>query len=205
MYKISFAVSKLFQFGTDPSVEHLQAAKHVLRYLKLTRNYSISYGNGPLQHSGLSDVNWASDKNERKSFTGYIFLVNNGPVSWSSHKQSTISQSTLEAEYMTLSDASQESIAHSHLYKELHIPIDISVIYCDNLGALTQAKTPTNYPRSKHIDLHYHFIRHSLNDNTLAVDYIPGEENPADVLTKALGRTKHHYLLSQMGLQMDFM
>ena len=202
---ISFAVSKLSQFNTDPSVEHLQAAKHVLRYLKLTRNYSITYGNGPLQHTGLSDADWASDKNDRKSFTGYVFLVNNGPVSWSSHKQSTVAQSTLEAEYMALSDASRESIARSHLYEELKIPIDVPVIYCDNLGALTTAEDPTNYARSKHIDLRYHFIRHCLNNNTLAVDYIPGDENPADVLTKALGPTKHHYLISQMGLQTDFM
>jgi Reverse transcriptase (RNA-dependent DNA polymerase) len=201
---ISFAVSKLSQFNMDPSIEHLQAAKHVLRYLKLSRNYSITYGNGPLNHTGFSDADWASDKNDRKSFTGYIFLVNNGPVSWSSHKQSTIAQSTLEAEYMALSDASRECIARCHLYEELCLSIDTPIIYCDNLGSLSTAEDPTNYARSKHIDLRYHFIRHTIDQGTLGVDHVPGNENPADVLTKPLGPAKHEYLTELMGIRKDF-
>jgi hypothetical protein len=202
---VAFAVSKLSQFNAAPSIEHLQAAKHVLRYLKLTRNYSITYGNGPLYHTGLSDADWASDKNDRKSFTGYVFLANNGPVSWTSHKQSTVSLSTLEAEYKALSDASRESIARSHLYEELGIHVkDIPVIYSDNLGALNIAEDPTNYARTKHIDIRYHFIRDCINNNQLAVDHVPGDENPADILTKALGPTKHDYLIELLGMRKDF-
>jgi len=201
---ISFSVSKLSQFSANPSVEHLHAAKHVLRYLKLTRNYSITYGHGDLQHIGMSDADWASDKNDRKSFTGYVFYVNNGPVSWSSHKQPTVSHSTLESEYMALSDAARECIARSHLYEELRIPIDTPVIYSDNLGALTTAEDPTNYPRSKHIDIKYHYIRHCINEDLLCIDHVPGNENPADILTKALGPTKHHYLLESL-LKSDYM
>src|SRR5262249_49265791 len=153
---------------------------------------------------GMSDADWASDKNDRKSFTGYIFIVNNGPVSWTSHKQSTVSHSTLEAEYMALSDASRECVARSHLYDELQISINIPVIYSDNIGALTTAEDPTNYPRSKHIDIRYHYIRHCINEDILCVDHIPGDDNPADLFTKALGPLKHHYLLDSL-LKSDYM
>ena len=92
--------------------------------------------------------------------------------------------STLQAEYMALSDASRECIARSHFYEELELPIPTPVIHSDNQGALVTAQDPTNYSRTKHIDLRYHFIRDCIEDGTLAIDYVPGEDNPADIFTK---------------------
>jgi hypothetical protein len=110
---ISFAVSQLSQFLTGPTSIHMAAAKHVLRYLKGTIDLSIAYcyNSSPLEISGYSDANWAGDKNDRKSTTGYLFVIADGPISWTSHKQSTIALLTMEAEYMALSDASREAIA----------------------------------------------------------------------------------------------
>ena len=104
---IAFAVSTLSQFNSDPTTTHMQAARHVLHYLLNTANYSITYGNSSdLAIRGYADANWGGDRNDRKSTTGYIFFVNNGAISWTSHKQTTVALSTMEAEYMSLSDAS---------------------------------------------------------------------------------------------------
>ena len=192
------------QFNNDPSIANFKGAKHLLRYCKATRNYSLKYGDGSLEHIGVSDADWANDKDDRKSYTGYAFIVNNAPVSWSSHKQPTIALSTLQAEYMALSDASRECIARSHLYEELQLPIPTPVIYSDNQGALVTAEDPTNYARTKHIDLRYHFIRNCIDNGILSVDYIPGQDNPADIFTKALANTKHSHLLDLLGIQTDF-
>ena len=117
---ISNAVSQLSQFLQDPTETHMKAARHVLRYLKGTRNFSITYGHSQeLRILGFSDANWGGDKNDRKSTTGYLYMINNGAVSWTSHKQSTVATSTMEAEYMALSDAAREAIARSQLYGEL--------------------------------------------------------------------------------------
>jgi len=90
----------------------MQAARHVLHYLLNTANYSITYGNSSdLAIRGYADANWGGDRNDRKSTTGYIFFVNNGAISWTSHKQTTVALSTMEAEYMSLSDASREALA----------------------------------------------------------------------------------------------
>ena len=207
---ISYAVSQLSQFLTDPSSTHLVAAKRVLRYLKATRNLSITYGGDDgnnLQILGFADANWAADRDDRKSITGYVFAINNGPVSWTSHKQSTIAHSSTEAEYMSLSDASREAIARTHLFKELNI-LQITnalslppVLFCDNQGALTIAENPTNYQRSKHIDLRYHFIRQTLERGQISIDYLSTDKQPADVLTKALGPLKHRRCVDLLGLE----
>ena len=79
---ISNAVSQLSQFMQDPSETHMKAARHILRYLKGTRNFSITYERSQeLRILGYADTNWRGDKNDRKSTTGYRNLINNGAVS----------------------------------------------------------------------------------------------------------------------------
>jgi hypothetical protein len=190
---ISCAVSQLSQFNKDPSETHLKAARHVLRYLKHTRHWKITYGNAKtLDIRGYADANWGGDRNDRKSTTGYVFIINNGAVSWTSHKQSTVALSTMEAEYMSLSDAAREVFARCQLFRDLNITITIPVIYSDNQGAIAIAENPTNYQRAKHIDIRYHFVRHAVQNNKIRIEYIPTGEQLADVPTKTLGPQKHY-------------
>ena len=201
---ISFAVSQLSQFLTKPTATHMVAARRVLRYLKGSTTLSIVYQfrhPSNLNIYGFTDASWAGDKNDRKSVTGYIFMIAGGAVSWTSHKQSTVAQSTLEAEYMALSDASREAIARSHLFHELSINIPSPLLVSDNQGALAIAENPTNYQRAKHIDLRYHFIRHALENGQIRIDYVHTAQQPADALTKALGPQKFQHLLGLMNLR----
>ena len=199
---IANAVSKLSQFLQDPTETHFTAARHVLRYLKRFRNLRITYGHAKeLSVLGYSDSDWGSDLNDRKSTTGYVFMVNKGPVSWNSHKQATVATSSTAAEYMALSDASREALARLHLFEELRIKIPIPVIFSDSTGALQVSEDPTNYQRTKHIDIRYHFIRHVVQNNQIALNYVPGQDNPADAFTKTLGPEKHHTCLQNINLQ----
>jgi hypothetical protein len=120
---ISFAVSKLSQFNSSPTTSHLKAAMHVLRHLKGTRNLCIVYKQQPgtVIIVGYSNADWASDENDRISYTGYAFQVQRGLASWTSHKQSTVSNSTMPSEYMALSDASREAVARVQFFQELNI------------------------------------------------------------------------------------
>jgi len=200
---ISNAVSQLSQFLQDPSETHLKAARHVLRYLKHTRTLSIVYlrQNAPiLRLFGYSDANWGGDRNDRKSHTGYLFMLNGSPVSWTSKKQTTVAVSTMEAEYMALSDASREAIARMQQLSELRCDIPPPTLLSDNQGALDIAENPTNFQRAKHIDIRFHFIRHALLNDSISIHYIPTSDNPADALTKALPPLKHQRCVQQMGL-----
>jgi hypothetical protein len=135
--EISFAVSKLSQFLNDPTETHMTAAQHVLRYLKGTIHYCIPYGRAPnLNIIGYADADWGSDINNCISFTGYIFMINNGAVTWSSHKQSFVALSTMEAEYMSLSDATRKAIARHQFAKDLQILVNNPMLHSDNSSRL---------------------------------------------------------------------
>jgi hypothetical protein len=95
------------------------------RYLKYSHRYSITYGRAPnLNILGYADADWESDENDRTSFTGYVFMINNGAVTWTAHQQSSVALSTMEAKYMSLSDASREAIARQHFFDDLRIFIN---------------------------------------------------------------------------------
>jgi len=99
-----------------------------------------------------------------------------------------------------VSKAALEAIARFHLLHKLNIEIPSLLIFSDNQGALAIAENPSNYNRAKHIGLRYHFIRHTLENGQIRLDYIPTAQQPADALTKALGPPKHHHTFQLMGL-----
>jgi len=149
---------------------------------------------------GFADSDWGSDKNDRKSTTGYVFMINNGPVSWSSHKQTSVALSTFEAEYMSLSDASREAIARTQLFKDLDINADIPTLYSDNQAALEAVMNNAPHQRAKHIDIRFHFIRDVYNKSQIAIDYIPSKSQPADVLTKSLNAPAHYRCMNLLNM-----
>jgi hypothetical protein len=121
---ISLAVSKLSQFNQDANLTHLNAARQILKYAISTKHFTIKYGgnennHGDIRIDGYADADWGSDLTQRKSTTGYIFMMNGGPISWTSKKQTTVALSTMEAEYMALSDASRELLAHLTFFNSI--------------------------------------------------------------------------------------
>ena len=82
---IAYAVTKLVQFATNPSQEHLTSAKYICRYLAGTKDYSIVY-NGKMAKgtAAYTDSDWASDPITRQSVTGYFFKLASGPIMWRS-------------------------------------------------------------------------------------------------------------------------
>lgn len=94
---INFVVNFLSRYSTNPGKSHWQAIKRVFRYLKGTSSLGITYGNVIHDVTGFCDAGWAGDLDQRKSTTGYIFIMNDGAILWSTKKQPTIALSTTEA------------------------------------------------------------------------------------------------------------
>lgn len=193
---LGWVVSKLSQYLAAPKQEHWVTAKHLLRYLKGTKDQELHYQKSEksLQLEGYSDADWASDKNDRKSTTGYCFsLTENGPViSWKSRKQPTVALSTCEAEYMALAATTQESMYLVQLLNGIdksnrHEPVKI---YEDNQGAIALSKNPVCRQRSKHVDIKYHFVRSAHAQGKIEIGYCPTADMVADVLTKPLTKVK---------------
>ncbi len=149
---ILFATQVLSSYLIKPKDIHITAAKRILRYLLETKDLGLVF-----QHhsqniprpSGYSDADFASDPRDRKSFTGYAFIVNGAAVSWKCRKQTVVALSTQEAEYLALSHAAREAIWFRHIYEETNRPFnEIPIhLYCDNLGATRCLRTLSLGPK----------------------------------------------------------
>ncbi|EDN10314.1 predicted protein [Histoplasma mississippiense (nom. inval.)] len=110
---LAFAVNYLSRFNSRPHKECWAALKHVLRYVKKTKDHGILYKKemiGGLSPVAYSDSDWAGADPQYKSTTGYIILLNGSPISWRSQRQTSVAKSTTEAEYIAASEAACELI-----------------------------------------------------------------------------------------------
>ena len=106
---ISFAVSKLSRFVSNPGDEHWKALERVMCYLKGTTSYGIHYSGYPKVLEGYSDSNWTFDPDEIKVTSGYVLTLGGGAVFWKSCKQTILTRSTMEAELTALDTATVEA------------------------------------------------------------------------------------------------
>lgn len=149
---------------------------------------------------GYSDADWAGDREDRKSTSGYIFQIAGGPVSWKSKKQDTVALSTMEAEYVALSSAAQECVWVRRLNSELGTPhTGPTTIMEDNQSSIAMARNPQFHGRAKHIDIRHHFIREHIGES-IELQYCPTNEMVADMLTKPLAAEHFCLLREKAGL-----
>ncbi|KAJ9544677.1 hypothetical protein OSB04_024384 [Centaurea solstitialis] len=125
-------------------------------------------------------------------------------ILWKSSKQDTIADSTTEAEYIAASDAAKEAVWLRNFLSDLRVVASVSRpidIFCDNLGAVAQAKEPREHHKSRHMLRKYHLIREIIGRGDVRICKIPTEENVADPLTKPLARVKHEAHANSIGMQ----
>ncbi|XP_053956123.1 uncharacterized protein LOC128861765 [Anastrepha ludens] len=201
---IAYTVSKLAQFHGHPHREHMLAAKRVLRYLKSKPQGTLTFL--PNSHSLIcfTDADWASDSTDRKSYSGFALFLGENLIAWESKKQKVVSLSTMEAEYIAMCSGAKEVTFHRSLLQEMgfnEYTKKPTTIMCDNQSAQFLVKNPIVHQRSKHIDIRYHYLRDKYHGNELNIEYVPSEENVADILTKNLPKDRHEYLTGAMKLK----
>ena len=200
---IGFAVGKLSQFTESPRSEHWTAVKRVLRYIKSTISKGITYYEPEnIKTVAYADSDWAGCPITRKSTEAYLFIFGGGAVAWRSRKQSVVSTSSCEAEYIAGFSCAKESIRLSSLLAEMkgEKELEPQQIFMDNQGAMALAKKSTTTNRSKHIDIRYHFLQDAVAKQKVKLNYIPTQDQLADILTKPLGPTRFQYLLNRIGI-----
>ena len=143
---------------------------------------------------------------DRHSISGFAFFLGNGSVSWSSKKQSIVTLSSTESEYVALTHAAKDVIWIHKLLAEIspiypERPPPPSTLFCDNQGAIRLSKDSTFHARTKHIDVHFHFIRQTVSQNQISLDYIPTTDMIADIFTKSLSFHKFSGFRSLLGVR----
>ena len=162
------------------------------------------YGAKELVIEGFTDSSFQSDVDDFKSTSGYVFLLNGGAVTWKSNKQATVADSTTEAEYIAASEAAKEGVWIKNFVQELGVVPSCAqpiVVFCDNNGAIAQAKEPRSHQRSKHIQRRYHLIRDIIDRGDVKMERVASAENVADPLTKALPLSVFVSHRERMGLK----
>ena len=201
---ITFAVSTLSQYLESPTTIHFIAVKHVIRYLKGTKHLCLTISGYKIDLSGYSNADWASQLH-RHSISGFTFFLGSGAISWSSKKQPIVTLSSTESEYVSLTHSAKDIIWIQKLLFEfspiISIPSNIPSLFCDNQGAICLSSDSTFYARTKHIDVHFHFICQTISPGHLTLHYIPTNDMIADIFTKSLAFNKFTKFCSLLGLQ----
>jgi hypothetical protein len=151
---------------------------------------------------GYSDADYASNLDDRKSTSGYTFMLNNCCVTWKSTKQKVVALSSTESEYIALATCSKEAIWLRSLLTEVGFKQNETIIFNDNLSSHQIAKGGTS-ERSKHIDVRHHFIRDNVANGSISIQYLKSEELPADFLTKNVNSIKHSKFNNFINLRED--
>ena len=198
---LAYAVGQLARYLLNPGFTHWTALKRVFQYLQSTKEHWLVLGGNEGQELvGYSDADGMSTEG-RRAISGYVFQFH-GTISWSSKRQELVSLSTAEAEYIAIVHACKEAIWINNVILELlrtePRPLEI---YCDNQSAIALAKTEGFNPRTKHIDIRYHWIREKVQSGELITPFVPTDDQLADILTKALMPVEVKHFVEKLGLR----
>ncbi|KAK8656175.1 hypothetical protein V6N13_108732 [Hibiscus sabdariffa] len=159
---LSYALSMTGRYQANPGEYHWIAVKNIQKYLRRTKDVFLVYGGEEeLGIKGYTDASFQTDKDDSRLQSGFVFCLNGGAVSWKSSKQDTVADSTIEAKYITASEAAKEAVWIKKFISKLGVvpsTSDAIELYCDNNGAIAQAKEPRSHQRSKHILNRFHLI-----------------------------------------------
>ena len=196
------AVGQVARFQAAPKETHVIAVKRIFRYLKGTMDFGLWYAKGnELDLLAYSDADWAGCVDDRKSTSGAAFFLGNCLVSWSSKKQSSVSLSTAEAEYIAAAACCTQILWMKQNLQDLQVTYDEPIpILCDNTSAISISKNPVMHSKTKHIPIKYHFLREQVTEKHIKLEYIETKEQIADIFTKPLPKGTFEYLREKLGV-----
>ena len=199
---LSFAVSLLSRFQSNPGIEHWKALMHVMGYVLNTIDYGLTYSrDATLTPLAFVDADYGGCRDTRRSTSGYVFTMAGGPVTWSSKRQATVALSTVEAEYVAMSRCAQQMAWMKTWLDEVQIEHEVpGVIMGDNRGAIALAKNTKDHGKVKHIDIRHHYLRELVKSGTIIFEQVASTDNLADLFTKPLSRDHHHRLLRMLNV-----
>ncbi|GKC34352.1 retrotransposon protein, putative, ty1-copia subclass [Tanacetum coccineum] len=205
---VAFAQNITSRFQQNPGEPHWTAVKTILKYLRNTKDMFLVYGGNPeaeLRVECYCDAGFETDRDDTKSQTGYVFILNGGAVDWKSSKQSTTAMSATEAEYIAASEAAMEAVWIRKFISGLGIVPTINEpikMFCDNSAALHFANEPGVQRGARHYHRRYHYVRESIALGEIKLLKVHTDDNLADPFTKALPNGKLTQHARSMGLRL---
>nr|GEW58939.1 zinc finger, CCHC-type [Tanacetum cinerariifolium] len=180
---IVFDVGKMSRYTSNPRTQHWQAIQRVLKYLKKTMDYRLVYSGYPLVLEGYTDASWISNIEDNSSTSGWVFLLGGGVISWASKKQTCITGSVMELEFVALAAAAPISIRY------------------DSAATLAKAYIQMYNGKSRHLGVRHSMICELITNEVVSIEFVRSQQNLADHLTKEVaGNIIRGLMASAFGL-----
>ncbi|KAK4399873.1 Retrovirus-related Pol polyprotein from transposon RE1 [Sesamum angolense] len=201
---VSYGAQQLSQFVHRPCQQHLDAALHLVRYLKGSPTKGLFF---PVTNSfslkAYCDADWASCIDSRRSLTGYCVFLGSALISWKT-RNSPVSRSSAEAEYRSLASTVCELRWISYLLQDFRVHVQTPIpLFCDNQAAVHITANPIFHERTKHLEIDCHLVREKYKEGFVLPSHISGKQQLADIFTKCLPGPAFSTLLFKLGL-VDF-
>lgn len=136
---------------------------------------------------------------DRSSTSGFFVFLRAHPISWVAKKQSTVSQSSTEAEYRSLATTAVELFWIRQLLQDLHIfSSQPHALWCVNIAIINRAKNPVFHGRTKHIEIDFHFICEYVVHQDISLNFNLTASQLADLFTKLLAANSLLFLKSKL-------
>eukprot|EP00833_Pecoramyces_ruminatium_P017559 jgi/Orpsp1_1/1191591/evm.model.d7180000087207.1 len=194
---IAFAVNKAARNCENPTINDWRKVINIFRYLNYTKDYKIKY-TGKKEIIAYSDADYAGDKQDRKSTSGFIIFLGGAPISWISRKQNTVATSTAESEYVSTAECIKKILwLRNILYELINFNKPIT-IFTDNLASKISMENCDLNSKLKHIDIKYHFNKDYLEKKIIRLEYIDSNNMLADALTKDLNSNKIKFFANKI-------
>ncbi|GKA07424.1 zinc finger, CCHC-type containing protein [Tanacetum coccineum] len=171
---IAFAVGKLSRYTSNPVLE------------------------------GYTDASWISNTEDNSSTSGWVFLLAGGAISWASKKQTCITGSTMEFEFVALAAASKKAEWLKNLLLEIPLwvkPMELISIRCDSAATLAKAYSQMYNGKSRHLSVRHSMIRELITNGVVSIEFVRSQQNLTDHLTKGLARDMVIKSAEGMGLK----
>ncbi|KAK2373796.1 hypothetical protein QL285_074807 [Trifolium repens] len=187
---LAYYVCLVARFMDMPTEVHVAAIKRIIRYVKGTLGYGIIYKHvidEKLKLVGWSDSDYARDLDDRKSTSGYVFMLGTNAISRSSKKQPIVTLSTTEVEFVAAASCACQCIWLRSILSHLRIvQASSTVIYCDNNSSIKLSKNSIMHGRCKHIDVRFHFLRDLTKDDVAELKHCKSQDQLANLMTMPL-------------------
>jgi len=138
--KYSFVICKLSRYTSKPNTSHWKAIPGVFGYLKGIINLGLFYSDFPVVMEGYSDASWMTSSNDNKSTSGWIFSLGGCAISWAFKKQTCISHSTMESEFIDIATVGKEAKWLRNMLFDIKLwsqPMSVISLYCDSEATMS--------------------------------------------------------------------
>jgi hypothetical protein len=195
---LSYSVNLLARFSANPSSAHWDALDILIGYLKRTKDMVLRFSDGGSNMQLWSDANWGGE--HERSTSGYVIKHNNNPIAWGAKRQTVVALSTCAAEYIALSDGTQQLAQLNNLLIDMNhiVPMEI---FCDNEAAILIAGDNASKKKTRYLSCAFYFVNDFVRHYNIQIQWTSTHDQVADIFTKRLGPNIIEKALQKLNLK----